>query len=146
MQRYFHGVRSPRGCEVSVQCGAASVALDPRFDLRKHSPDGFEWGYGGSGPAQLSLALCAEVLQDDAQALAIYQQFKATVTCFLKGNTWCLPESKLKSVTAGLLASDQAKRRLLELLADKINNVQSDPVGQVDDRPDVPGHPSSLLE
>lgn len=32
-------------------------ALDPRFDLRFHSPDGFEWGYGGSGPAQLALAL-----------------------------------------------------------------------------------------
>jgi hypothetical protein len=23
-----------------------------------HSPDGFAWGYGGSGPAQLALAVC----------------------------------------------------------------------------------------
>ena len=28
--------------------------LDPRLDLRRHSPDGFEWGYAGSGPAQLA--------------------------------------------------------------------------------------------
>jgi len=26
-----------------------------------HSPDGFNWGYGGSGPAQLSLAICLEL-------------------------------------------------------------------------------------
>ena len=25
-----------------------------------HSPDGFNWGYGGSGPAQLSLAMCLD--------------------------------------------------------------------------------------
>jgi len=33
--------------------------LDPRpsLQLRKHSPDGFEWSYGGSGPAQLALAI-----------------------------------------------------------------------------------------
>lgn len=26
-----------------------------------HSPDGFDWGYGGSGPAQLALAICLEL-------------------------------------------------------------------------------------
>ncbi|MCK4554525.1 hypothetical protein KAU19_06245, partial [Candidatus Parcubacteria bacterium] len=25
-----------------------------------HSPDGFAWGYGGSGPAQLALAILIE--------------------------------------------------------------------------------------
>ena len=34
--------------------------LDPRLDLANHSPTGFEWGYGGSGPAQLALALLAD--------------------------------------------------------------------------------------
>jgi hypothetical protein len=29
--------------------------------IRKHSPDGFNWGYGGSGPAQLALAVVLEV-------------------------------------------------------------------------------------
>lgn len=27
------------------------------LDIRSHSPDGFCWGYGGSGPAQLALAV-----------------------------------------------------------------------------------------
>jgi len=50
--------------------------LAPRNDLRDHSPDGFAWGYGGSGPAQLALALAADVLGDDQRALRIYQQLK----------------------------------------------------------------------
>jgi hypothetical protein len=28
---------------------------------RNHSPDGFAWGYGGSGPAQLALAICLKI-------------------------------------------------------------------------------------
>lgn len=52
--------------------------LDPRLDLRNHSPTGLEWGYHGSGPAQLALAmLCAA--RDDDTALRLYQQFKAEV-------------------------------------------------------------------
>ena len=39
--------------------------LDLRLDLRNHSPTGFSWGYGGSGPAQLALAICADVFGDE---------------------------------------------------------------------------------
>lgn len=33
--------------------------LDPKSSQKyhNHSPDGFNWGYGGSGPAQLALAI-----------------------------------------------------------------------------------------
>jgi hypothetical protein len=47
-----------------------------RLDLMNHSPDGFHCGYGGSGPAQLALALCAHALGDDRRALEVYQNFK----------------------------------------------------------------------
>ena len=50
--------------------------LDPRLDLWEHSPTGFEWGYGGSGPAQLALALLADHLGDDELAMALHQDFK----------------------------------------------------------------------
>lgn len=49
--------------------------LDPRLDLANHSPTGLSWGYEGSGPAQLSLALLADALDDDERALKIYQPF-----------------------------------------------------------------------
>lgn len=51
-------------------------ALDPRLDLRNHSPTGFAWGYGGSGPAQLALALLCHAFASDARALELYQAFK----------------------------------------------------------------------
>lgn len=53
--------------------------LKKRFDIRKHSPAGFSWGYGGSGPAQLALAIMADFLEDDATAQRAYQGFKSEV-------------------------------------------------------------------
>lgn len=43
--------------------------------IRNHSPDGFNWGYGGSGPAQLALAICLE-LYGEERARSMYQDFK----------------------------------------------------------------------
>ena len=40
-----------------------------------HSPDGFSWGYGGSGPAQLALALLLEATNEN-EAVKSYQSFK----------------------------------------------------------------------
>ena len=54
-----------------------STPLDPRLDLRNHSPTGFAWGYAGSGPAQFALAILCHALGDDARALRLYQRFKA---------------------------------------------------------------------
>lgn len=62
--------------------------LDPRHDLRNHSPDGFQWGYAGSGPAQLALALLADALGNDAVAVCFYQRFKANVIARITGDTW----------------------------------------------------------
>lgn len=64
--------------------------LNPRFDLFNHSPTGFEWGYGGSGPAQLALAMCADCIQDDERALRVYQYFKDSVIAPLDDDTWSL--------------------------------------------------------
>lgn len=43
--------------------------------VRSHSPDGFNWGYGGSGPAQLALAIMLK-LTDKETAILLYQPFK----------------------------------------------------------------------
>lgn len=43
--------------------------------LHNHSPDGFSWGFGGSGPAQLALALLLEYLPPEL-ATRWYQEFK----------------------------------------------------------------------
>lgn len=78
MKTYI-GERAGGEADVTVHDDGAVRRLDPRYDLVNHSPDGFEWGYGGSGPAQLSLALCADALGDGPKALRVYQYFKANV-------------------------------------------------------------------
>jgi len=54
------------------------VPLSPAAsqELWNHSPNGFEWGYDGSGPAQLALALLLDVIGDKYLALYHYQRFK----------------------------------------------------------------------
>jgi len=65
--------------------------LDPRRDLMNHSPAGFGWGYGGSGPAQLTLAVLADFLGDDEAARKAYQSFKFEVVGRLpQGEGWTL--------------------------------------------------------
>lgn len=43
---------------------------------KQHSPDGFDFGYGGSAPAQLALALLLDATSE-AFALEHYEAFKA---------------------------------------------------------------------
>jgi len=47
----------------------------PSQKIINHSPDGFSWGYGGSGPAQLALAILLE-LYGREWAEVNYQGFK----------------------------------------------------------------------
>lgn len=61
---------------VEVVSDQGVYPLSPRNDLRNHSPSGLAHGYGGSGPAQLSLALLADYFGNAAWALALYQRFK----------------------------------------------------------------------
>jgi hypothetical protein len=71
--------------------------LDPRFDLWGHSPTGFEWGYGGSGPAQLALALLADHLADDDQAVFHHQDFKRIVVAGLPYPGWTLTSEQVEA-------------------------------------------------
>jgi len=50
--------------------------------LYNHSPDGFNWGYGGSGPAQLALAILLEYYNAEI-ARKYYQDFKRDIICGL---------------------------------------------------------------
>lgn len=72
--------------------------LNPRLDLWNHSPTGFEWGYGGSGPAQLALAILAEHLGDDEQAFNFHHRFKWAVTAELPRRSWTLTSQEIDQV------------------------------------------------
>lgn len=56
---------------------------DRSLEVVNHSPTGFEWGYSGSGPAQLALALLLDYYDDEQVARLYYMQFKAEVVSTL---------------------------------------------------------------
>jgi len=74
-----------KGVAKRTEQGGFEVYLDGEYLSPKasqkvfnHSPDGFSWGYSGSGPAQLALAVCLKLLARDS-AVAYYQRFKNEV-------------------------------------------------------------------
>jgi len=81
--------------------------LDPRLDLWNHSPTGFEWGYGGSGPAQLALAIIAEHLGNDAEAVRLHQEFKRAVVANLDRRAWTLTSEQVCETIKRLEAAER---------------------------------------
>jgi hypothetical protein len=86
MQKEYRGRRTADGVVVTVD----GSPLNPRHDLYNHSPDGFEWGYSGSGPAQLALAILADHLGNGALAVAHHQEFKFRVVAGFSEQEWVL--------------------------------------------------------
>lgn len=82
--------------------------------VANHSPDGFNWGYGGSGPAQLALAILLELV-DENIAAASYQMFKREfVAAWEQGKDfeWLVPHRFAELWTAGLGRSYGTRRDL----------------------------------
>lgn len=80
--------------------------LNPRLDLFNHSPTGLEWGYPGSGPAQLALAILADHLADNEQALSLHQRFKWAVIAVLPNRSWTLTTAQITKAVSTLLAAE----------------------------------------
>jgi hypothetical protein len=93
----YHGRRDPTapvGKECTVTVDGEPLAL--RYDLLSASPAGFEWSYGGSGPAQLAVALLAHAF-DDEFAKCHYQRFKREVVAKLPEERWILRKRNLEA-------------------------------------------------
>ncbi len=89
--KVYEGGRSLDGAVVTVD----GVELNPRFDLKRFSPAGFEWTYEGDGPRQLALALLADHLGNGAQALALTEKFMRDVVAELD-NAWVLTSDEIE--------------------------------------------------
>ena len=103
--KHYVGERTPEGVEVLVldrDAPGGGRPLDPRLDLKRHSLDGLNFGYAGSGPAQLSLALLADALGDDDRALGSYQRFKAREVARWAGDRFEISEEDIRQIVAGL--------------------------------------------
>jgi len=90
------GSEGPLPPEVVEYARENGETLDRRGELRNHSPNGFAWGYDGSGPAQLALAMLADLFGDET-ALEEYQAFKFDVVADLDGDRpFVLTESDVR--------------------------------------------------
>lgn len=77
---HIQGEIKSNWCTVSIDGKPLSPERSQR--LVNHSPDGFSWGYNGSGPAQLAFAILIEFIPE-AMAFQIYQSFKEDVISHL---------------------------------------------------------------
>ena len=93
--KIYEANREKFGRSVKVNTDNDFYWLDPRPSqkLYNHSPDGFEWGYGGSGPAQLSLSILLDLLGEDHKeaALKFYQDFKFDIVAGFAKDGFVLP-------------------------------------------------------
>lgn len=107
--KYYLGQRDENGIpKVSVvEDGVAR----PLKHINVHSPDGFEWGYAGSGPADLALAICADVLGERwettsiteslviaARSVTVYEKVKEKIVVGFPHALWSVTEEQVKAI------------------------------------------------
>lgn len=102
--KYYVGERKESGVVVvSWRKGTKVTVLS--------APDGFEWGYGGSGPAQLALALLLDFVNEHGLHVELaeqrYQRFKEEVVAAFPKERWQLHENQIGNwLRAGRHESD----------------------------------------
>ncbi len=84
--------------------------LPCRLDLRSHSPSGLEWGYMGSGPAQLAIAACAFALGDE-RAEAVYQAVKDRLFAGIQNPEWVVTAGRLRELAEEIEREREAAER-----------------------------------
>lgn len=78
--------------------GAEPHVLKPELSQRffNHSPTGFEWGYAGSGPAQLALAILLDVTRDAKLSITYHQDFKREFVA-IWGDKWEITSDQVRA-------------------------------------------------
>lgn len=110
----YRGIR----CETLADPIVFKVQKDRRIEeitpamsqkLVNHSPTGFQWGYSGSGPAQLALALLLDATQDSKLALRYHQEFKDEIVAGWK-ERWEISQDRILDWLRAKITGTQTKR------------------------------------
>ena len=88
--KMYSGARTIDGIQVTVD----GQPLDERVDIHQFTDGGFEWSYEGDAQQQLALALLADHLDDNEQALALCSRFTRQVIANLD-NEWVLSSADI---------------------------------------------------
>jgi len=95
--------------------------LDPQPKLFQHSSE-FNWGYAGSGPAQLALAIAADICSP-RDACRIHQALKFSLVGRITADSFIIDRAEVVSLVNGLIAGDSPQadywsKRILDGAAD----------------------------
>lgn len=93
MIKDFHGKRDNQGIARLYTTDGETfteVSPDRSLEVYNHSPTGFEWGYGGSGPSQLALAILLLATDSEETALQYYHDFKFEVIANAPSHSWTI--------------------------------------------------------
>ena len=98
--KLYEGIQLQGGAgaqPVRVRVGStiSELSPEPSQKVHNHSPDGFNWGYGGSGPAQLALALLLDVTGDEFLSAYYHQAFKRDYVAGW-GDKWSLTDLEIQ--------------------------------------------------
>ncbi len=114
----YRGLRTEGIVAVYRQQGGKVQTFDtrPSLEVACHSPVGFEWGYQGSGPAQLALAILLDAAgtvdshsaKFDAERM--HQDFKREVVTFMPHYNWTLQASDVLGWMNGNLGADHFRK------------------------------------
>lgn len=96
-ERTYNVIRDDFGVVATVD----GRPLPLRTDLYDHSPNGFEFGYSGGGPAQLALAILADCI-GELLALEFYQDFKRSVIARQQTSAFALTEQEIRAAIAAI--------------------------------------------
>ena len=107
---FYVGHRDRDGGIIVTRPDGSPLPLDPSLALWRHSPTGFQWGYLGSGPAQLALALLLDATGEPATAVELYQRFKAEVVSGWTGKGWALDHADVVAWAAEAAAAEAIAR------------------------------------
>jgi Family of unknown function (DUF6166) len=121
-EKLYRGIRlALGGTLVTVDGGPLNLA--PSLDIWCHSPTGFDWGYSGSGPAQLALAILLDVTAAEWVAVALHQRFKAELVAkWDRKEDWTLTSAVVISWILDQVETNQFQRAKEEQISNLAAN------------------------
>jgi len=106
----YSGTRVEEAGPGDVRVDGRPLSPAPSQRVANHSPDGFNWGYGGSGPAQLALGILLDYYGKGAPEVRFYQDFKFRVVAALpQGAAWTMTGAQIESAMREIVAERETR-------------------------------------